>query len=567
MQNKEAVKPSKWSFGIFALAQVLEKNYHLNSDSSIDQLADAIRDHLLKTPEGTKYLQDKTEVLKNSNRNVKGPLKGHVPYYTVPSKFKGTDFEKLMDMAYRGVYRAIGMHWKAETFNQDQDIIFPGLGKVKVTPDDRYHPDVLSGRIVDDSTEGRSEEALEYVMNLGFHQADITTRSEFIASQMYEHSEKLLVSEYTLDALREFLQSVKVGLEVDGTSRESLSKLIRKLKASTIHFEVYDLITQAIADEYIVQDLIDTWTLSNDLQAVLCRASEHAVCVTFKSAGIWSELTHDQILQKMEFAERLQNELTSGDSSFVDTTRIYSDPAGTELFRAKPVMPTKSNDFSHAQYLPWKKHGRTTAAAEVSAFLKQELAHGKKVVVLTGHRPKDIIDPTGQLQLEDKSAFQKAYWSEIWLPALIRCNKVYLEAEKPDYVVTGMADGQDQAGALAALSLGIPLICVVPFAGQEKKWSKAVQKRFHSILDRAFKAVVLVEEFSEEDIPKLLNFRNLWMLEHGNNVLALYMGDDITGERRSGTKNCISAAKSKKLRTRNMWSSWMKNSGLYSSKE
>lgn len=60
-----------------------------------------------------------------------------------------------------------------------------------------------------------------------------------------------------------------------------------------------------------------------------------------------------------------------------------------------------------------------------------------------------------------------------------------IPALEPTKIISCMSIGWDQAVALAAIELGIPLIAAIPFVGQESLWSEKYQALYHSILDKA----------------------------------------------------------------------------------
>ena len=90
------------------------------------------------------------------------------------------------------------------------------------------------------------------------------------------------------------------------------------------------------------------------------------------------------------------------------------------------------------------------------------------IVAATGHRPDKL-----------------GGYGEAVRDRLIDGAMRYMEQEKPDEVISGMALGWDQAWAIAAIRLGIPLICALPFEGQFSKWPQESQYWWGEIVGRA----------------------------------------------------------------------------------
>jgi len=120
----------------------------------------------------------------------------------------------------------------------------------------------------------------------------------------------------------------------------------------------------------------------------------------------------------------------------------------------------------------------------------------------------------------------------------------YLEQNKPDAVISGMALGWDISLALAALACEIPLTCAVPFRGQEERWPDESQRVFRYVLEHAEK-VVYVSPGGYH--PAKMQFRNEWMVDNCDELLALWDGSN------GGTGNCIRYALKQKKPVRNLW--------------
>lgn len=116
-------------------------------------------------------------------------------------------------------------------------------------------------------------------------------------------------------------------------------------------------------------------------------------------------------------------------------------------------------------------------------------------------------------------------------------------------VMSGMALGWDTALASAALDLGFPLACIVPFEGQESKWPPASQTAYYKILARA-KAIVIVSPGSYS--ADKMQIRNEYMVDHCDHILALWDGTS------GGTANCLRYASSKDRPVTNFWEDFLK---------
>lgn len=145
----------------------------------------------------------------------------------------------------------------------------------------------------------------------------------------------------------------------------------------------------------------------------------------------------------------------------------------------------------------------------------------------TGHRPDKLGGYTNE-------AFLK----------LVNIAIEWLKENKPDKVISGMAMGWDQALALASVRLNIPLICAVPFKGQEREWSSSVQKFYFKLLNKASEVIYVS---SSGYSAKKMQTRNEWMVNNCDIILAMW--DESSG----GTANCIEYAESKNKKIINLY--------------
>lgn len=138
------------------------------------------------------------------------------------------------------------------------------------------------------------------------------------------------------------------------------------------------------------------------------------------------------------------------------------------------------------------------------------------IVAGTGHRPN-------KLGGFNNKAFLK----------LVKIAEDWIRTNKPEKIISGMAQGWDQALAQAAVNCGIPFIAALPFKGQEIRWSQKSQRYYNRLLSKAEQIVYVCDEGYE---PYKMQLRNEWMVDNSNLVLAMW--DGTTG----GTLNCLKYA-------------------------
>ena len=156
----------------------------------------------------------------------------------------------------------------------------------------------------------------------------------------------------------------------------------------------------------------------------------------------------------------------------------------------------------------------------------------KKIIVSgTGHRPNKL-----------------GGYSTHSFTKLVNIAKEWLIENKTEYVISGMALGWDMALAQASIECDIPLLCAIPFKGQELKWSDEQQLQYKKILRCAFKIVVVCDG---EYHPKKMQIRNEWMVDNSNTILAMWDGSA------GGTYNCINYANKKRNKNIiNLYEKW-----------
>lgn len=133
------------------------------------------------------------------------------------------------------------------------------------------------------------------------------------------------------------------------------------------------------------------------------------------------------------------------------------------------------------------------------------------------------------------------------MPATVRLVDLardWLEENKPEKVISGMALGWDYALAAAAFDLDIPFIAAVPFEGQDKMWPDESKRNYRALLEEADKVVYVCEPGYA---PWKMQKRNEWMVDACDTLLAVWNGTS------GGTANCVRYADSKGKPIVNLW--------------
>lgn len=118
------------------------------------------------------------------------------------------------------------------------------------------------------------------------------------------------------------------------------------------------------------------------------------------------------------------------------------------------------------------------------------------------------------------------------------------EAIQDGYVtfISGMAHGVDIWGAELVLERratnpALHLICALPYAGFEQRWSPQWQMRYQEILQQTDLIKTIFPSYSMAAFQQ----RNEWMVDHSRRLIAIYSGSP------GGTRNTLEYAKQKKL--------------------
>jgi len=133
-------------------------------------------------------------------------------------------------------------------------------------------------------------------------------------------------------------------------------------------------------------------------------------------------------------------------------------------------------------------------------------------------------------------------------PRLLRYALHIIPQYAPTTIITGMADGFDQAIAEASIEIGVRFIAAIPFAGQESMWPKAAQEWYFKILEQA--AEVVVTSPGSFSSAKYI-IRDQWMVDHGDKVLALW-----DGIKKGGTWDTVKYAEKMQKPVLNIWPGW-----------
>jgi len=84
----------------------------------------------------------------------------------------------------------------------------------------------------------------------------------------------------------------------------------------------------------------------------------------------------------------------------------------------------------------------------------------------------------------------------------------------------------------------LKLICVIPYAGQEKKWSSEYQARYRHLLENCSSMVTISKEYTDTCYLDC----NRYVIDHTDILLAVYAEDDRTEE---GADQAVHYAQSK----------------------
>lgn len=130
---------------------------------------------------------------------------------------------------------------------------------------------------------------------------------------------------------------------------------------------------------------------------------------------------------------------------------------------------------------------------------------------------------------------------------LVRFAGRCLREIQPEILISGMAQGWDQALACAAIRCNIPFWAAIPCDGQELAWPEESQQEYHKLLEQAEKKIVVCPgPYAVWKMQK----RNEWMVDAVQDGAVLALWDGSPG----GTANCVRYARKIGVTVVNVWS-------------
>jgi uncharacterized phage-like protein YoqJ len=159
------------------------------------------------------------------------------------------------------------------------------------------------------------------------------------------------------------------------------------------------------------------------------------------------------------------------------------------------------------------------------------------VLAGTGHRTKRLGLSYSK---EDREAL-----TNFVLEGLLRFVDLH---GRPSRVLSGFAQGFDQALAAAALSLDIPVVPYIPFVGQAGVWP-AEARRYYTFLLKRCEAPVVVSPGGFSARKMLL--RDEALVRAATHLLSLYDGSPS-----GGTAHTVRFARDLGVPLFNLWDSW-----------
>lgn len=140
------------------------------------------------------------------------------------------------------------------------------------------------------------------------------------------------------------------------------------------------------------------------------------------------------------------------------------------------------------------------------------------IVAFTGHRPEGLGDDLA------------GAWISI---------KEYLMENRPDAVISGMAQGVDTFAFDVALELNIPITAAVPWVGFGSNWPADHRDQYMQRLEKAAKIVVTSDVTVYN--PGVYYRRDMWMVDNSDLLVGVW-----SGIRSGGTWNTLEYARKMK---------------------
>lgn len=201
----------------------------------------------------------------------------------------------------------------------------------------------------------------------------------------------------------------------------------------------------------------------------------------------------------------------------------------------QPHAPVVTQAAPALPMYPWQN--QVIHEREVRAFL-----HGRTVISVTGHRPKDI----------------PAYHAGT-LQAFLKANvEAHLQQATPYTFIVGGAAGVDQdmhhaLNGLKAAGWDIQVLTTVPFDGQWQRWPTWAQEKYHRLVATSDAVVILAGNPGEDTAlaRQLLMERNSFMVDHSSRLMAFW-----SGKERGGTFQCRQYARQVNMEITDLYADW-----------
>lgn len=164
----------------------------------------------------------------------------------------------------------------------------------------------------------------------------------------------------------------------------------------------------------------------------------------------------------------------------------------------------------------------------------------------TGHRPNKVF--THGYRSLDKE-----------FPLLVQVAEKVLRRRGTTHVISGGAQGWDQALAQAAINLDLKLTMALPYRGfgKDSGWPQVAVLRLELICGAADEVVFTDEATGWKGEPGYhiakLQIRNQWMTDNSTAMIALW-----DGGQKGGTWNNIQYARKVGSEVDNVWADWLR---------
>lgn len=133
---------------------------------------------------------------------------------------------------------------------------------------------------------------------------------------------------------------------------------------------------------------------------------------------------------------------------------------------------------------------------------------------------------------------------------LVKLAERHIELLKPEVVISGMADGWDQAVAQAAIECGVSLYAYIPFAGQDAKWAPRTRSRYRWQMSQADHVYHCADPGYA---AWKFQHRNECVANDSDKLLVLWNGS------KGGTCNCVQYAVKQRKPILNLWDEFQRS--------